>query len=177
MVLKRGKVVKLRPQSDKPADHPHGQVVEWFNRHRGGLLRYARRMLPASESAEDVVHDIFYRILRYPEPLSLRNPQAFLMTMARNTVIDRLRKIKAAPVFTERDEELFTLHHKMDHPEMMVAVERAIAELPESCRRVLILKRFHGLDTPAIARSMGISARMVQKHLAKAMAHLYDRLT
>ena len=177
MTLKREKVVKLHPQPNKPAGRPDSLVMEWFNRHRGGLIRYARRMLPASEPAEDVVQDIFYRILRYPEPLSLRNPQAFLMTMARNTVIDRLRKIKVAPAIEEYNEEWFALHHKMDYPEMMVAIEQAIHELPEHCRKVLILKRFHGLDTPAIARSMGISTRMVQKHLAKAMAHFYDRLT
>jgi RNA polymerase sigma-70 factor (ECF subfamily) len=170
-------VIKFRPRSDESVDHPDDLVVEWFNTYRSGLLRYAQRMLPASESAEDVVQDIFCRILRYPDPTALRNPQAFLMTMARNTVIDRLRRIKAAPAFDENNEEISALYQKMHHPEMMVAMEQAIQELPENCRRVLILKRFHGLDTPAVARSMGVSARMVQKHLATAMAHLYDRLT
>ena len=151
-------------------------VVEWFNLHRTDLLRYAGRMLPASESAEDVVQEIFYRVLKQKNPLALENPKAFLMTMARNAVIDRLRKIRPTSEVGEQIEGN-PGQQTLKHSEMLVAIEQGLRDLPERCRKVFILKRFHGKETAEIARIMGVSPRMVQKYIARAMSHFYERLT
>ena len=41
----------------------------------------------------------------------------------------------------------------------------AIATLPEKCRRVFLLRKVYGLKQREIAESLGISVRMVEKHM------------
>jgi RNA polymerase sigma-70 factor (ECF subfamily) len=48
----------------------------------------------------------------------------------------------------------------------------ALRQLPERTRDVFMLRRFEGLKHAEIARLYGISVRAVEKHFAKALAHI-----
>jgi RNA polymerase sigma-70 factor (ECF subfamily) len=168
-----GNIIVL-PARERPAAQGRELVVEWFELHRADLLRYGRRILPFGESAEDLVQDIFLRVLRHKNLDTLINPRAFLMTVARNAAIDHLRRQK--PLATLKQEEAPPPSSPLQETEMLYAIEKAIAELPTRCREVFVLRRFRGLDTAGTARELRISERMVQKHLKKAMAHFRERL-
>lgn len=56
------------------------------------------------------------------------------------------------------------------------ALEVALAELSPRARAIFLMRRFDEMGTGDIARTLGISPRMVQKHLTHAVSHLYDRL-
>ena len=169
-------VVPLRPAAEAQSRKSRDLVGEWFKLHRNDLLRYARRVLPASESPEDLVHDVFYRILKQEDLSALRNPRAFLMTATRNAAIDRLRKLKSSPLAEAGQEEERLDRTAMDGSEMMIAIEQALKLLPERQRQVFVLRRFRGMDTGTVAEALGISTRMVQIHLAKAMTHFHEQL-
>ncbi|MEJ8567975.1 RNA polymerase sigma factor [Elongatibacter sediminis] len=169
------KVLRFRPRRGRgghtaPDLGSRELVLEWFERHRAPLLRYARRVLPARESAEDLVQDVFCRLLDHPDLASLNNPQAFLMASARNAAIDRLRKLR--PQADVADLDLRPAGGApLDETELASAIGSALESLPDRCREVFVLRRFKGMDTAAVARRMGISKRMVQKHVAAALAH------
>jgi len=151
-------------------------AVEWFELHRRDLMRYARRILPSYESPEDLVQDVFYRLLKHRDISSLRNPRAFLMTATRNAAIDRLRSLSNSPLVEAPEEELAPEGGAMAGVETMIAIERALKLLPERQRQVFVLRRFKGMDTAEVAAALGISERMVQKHLAKAISHFHEQL-
>ncbi|MFT4822783.1 MAG: RNA polymerase sigma factor (sigma-70 family) [Halioglobus sp.] len=180
MSRRLGKVVPLVPVA-QAVDEDQGEIlIGWFDLHRHDLLRYVRRILPASESPEDMVQDVFYRLIRQGNFADLDNPRAYLMTIARNVAIDKLRRLKAAPeIIAETDSGAELDHnsvHTMEASEMIIAIERAMAELPERCREAFVLRRYRGMDTAETAAALGISRRMVQRHLKNAMAHFQDRL-
>lgn len=52
----------------------------------------------------------------------------------------------------------------------------AVAELPERTQQIFRLNRLEGLTYAEVARRLGISDSSVQKHLAKALAHVMRRL-
>jgi len=49
------------------------------------------------------------------------------------------------------------------------ALEAAITALPPKCRTVFLLSRIEGLSNAEVAKRCGISVKMVEKHLAKAI--------
>lgn len=180
MSRRLSKVVPLVPAAQAVAEDQGEILINWFGLHRHDLLRYARRILPAPESPEDMVQEVFYRLIRQGRFSDLDNPRAYLMTIARNVAIDKLRQHKAAPEMipeadprAEFDQDR---SHNMDAAEMIVIIERALKELPERCRDAFVLRRYRGMDTAETAAALGISRRMVQKHLKNAMAHFHDRL-
>jgi len=170
------KVVVLHPSPDKSSQKFRELVITWFELYSGQLLRYARRMLPVSESEEDVLQDIFCRVLQYQLPEKINNPQAFLMVVARNTVIDRLRKISSHPHSDETTEDVYLNQQVLTQSEMLIAIDKALHEIPNKSRLIFKLRRFEGMTTAEVASHLNISHRAVQKHLAKAMAHLYEQL-
>lgn len=57
------------------------------------------------------------------------------------------------------------------------AYEMALGELSPRCREVFLLRRHDAIDTNGVAAHFGISTRMVQKYMARATAHLEERLS
>ena len=50
-----------------------------------------------------------------------------------------------------------------------ILLKRTIIELPPKCRLAFMLSRFDGMSYPQIAQRMGISVKMVEKHITKAL--------
>lgn len=129
--------------------------------------------------ADDVAQDACVRALDLPAPHSVRDPVRYLFRIARNLVIDRRRK-RARD--TALSESLAVIEHGSSEPadpERILAgkqdldrVMAAIASLPPRCREAFTLHRFGGLSYAAIARRMGVSTSMVEKHIAEAMVRV-----
>ena len=142
-----------------------------------------RRNSRGAADADDVAQDACVRALDMPAPQSVRDPLRYLFRIARNLVIDRRRK-RARD--TALSESLAVIEHSSSEPvdpERILAgkqdLERvllAIASLPPRCRQAFTLHRFGGLSYAAIARRMGVSTSMVEKHIAEAMVRVTGAL-
>ena len=169
----RAKVVAL----DFNKAQRHSKLSEWFQQNRSRLLAYVQRKLPAEFCPEDIVQEIFAKLMQRKDPQDLENPGAYLMMMAKNTVIDHLRRNKHEQHYREQQPDDHSPESSdLHYPEMLIAMEQAIKDLPERCREVFILSRYHGLKTAEIAQRLDISPRMVQKHLIKAFDHFQAHL-
>jgi RNA polymerase sigma factor (sigma-70 family) len=51
---------------------------------------------------------------------------------------------------------------------------KAVASLPEQCRRVFLLRKIHAHSHKEIAEQLGISPRTVEKHIAKGVDRFTD---
>jgi RNA polymerase sigma factor (sigma-70 family) len=56
------------------------------------------------------------------------------------------------------------------------ALKQALAELPERTQQIFRLNRIEGMTHAQVARHLDISDSSVQKHLAKALAYVMQRL-
>lgn len=119
------------------------------------------------------------RALRLSGSQIVREPTRYVARIARNVLIDRGRRQKReAALFDWGLQGEIATRHDLD-PERIIAGEQAlmralaaIEALPPRCREAFKLHRFEGLHYVAIAHRMGISASMVEKHIAEAMLHL-----
>ena len=109
-------------------------------------------------------------------PDKVRDPVRYVLRIARNLVVDRLRqRSRESLILNSLAAVDFAARDPVD-PERILAgkqeLERVLAEigrLPPRCREAFTLHRFKGLSYAAIARHMGVSTSMVEKHIAEAM--------
>jgi RNA polymerase sigma-70 factor (ECF subfamily) len=86
--------------------------------------------------------------------------------------------VKLGEPYARRAESTESMAHAhMVEDEMKVAVQRAVAALPERCREIFELSRTHGLKYAEIAVVLGISIKTVEAQMGKALRFLREELS
>jgi RNA polymerase sigma factor (sigma-70 family) len=152
------------------------------NRHRA-LFRFFFRLTGRQALAEDLVHEVFLRMIRYRDTWQAANAHdsgafdAWMYRIARNTLVDHSRKhrhevpsgdehIETVP--SERPTPFDTTAKRQD----LALLYRALRELPEDKRELLVLTRFEGLSHEQIGRILGCEAGTVKGRVFRAMKEL-----
>ena len=133
--------------------------------------------------AQDVVQDACVRALQADARRNVQDPMRYVLRIVRNLFIDESRKRSREGMLFEYSEHIsFAAGNELD-PERILTGKQSLAGilaaielLPPRCREAFVLHRFEELSYPAIARRMGISISMVEKHIAEAMARLLRTL-
>jgi RNA polymerase sigma factor (sigma-70 family) len=144
----------------------------------------ARRSL----DGEDIGQDAVVRVLHAQDSaadigVGIENPVRYLFRVARNLFVDAERGRARERLVIDSAADLESRADSSADPERILAgrerLEQALAvieDLPPRCREAFRLHRFDGLSYVAIARRMGISPSMVEKHIAEAMLRLVRAL-
>jgi len=132
-----------------------------FRNHSAWLLAFLKRRF-GSETAEEIVQETFARSL---DKDGVRNPRAFLATLALRAAADHARREQARPVAWEVEEA--------DAPVLPDQVERVLLqqllrELPRPVREVYLLCRVAGFTYPEAAERLGISVKRVEARMTEA---------
>ena len=150
------------------AEPPFQQAIhELYSHHHGWLFTWLRRKLGCADNAADLAQDTFTRILSSRDVVaSIREPRAYLSTTARRLVIDRARRKQIEEAYLQI---LTTL-------EALEQIAFVLEELSAKQRQAFLLYFLDGLTQVDIAAHMGISERMVRKHLMHALLHCSNTL-
>jgi len=157
-----------------------GLLAELFERHHRGVYGFFYRMTSSREMSEDLVQDVFLRILRYRETYQPKTSfSAWMYGIARNALIDQMRKRRpeaaiddSLPEFSCGDalaDEQFRARQET------AMVRKALASLPADKREVLILSRYQDLKYDEIGRILGCEANTVKQRVFRAVRALGDR--
>lgn len=135
----------------------------------------ARRSL----DGDDIGQDAAVRVLQVKDAAAIDDPVRYLFRVARNLFVDAERARARERARIDPVADLETRADAAADPERVLAgkerLEHALSvidDLPPRCRQAFRLHRFDGLSYVAIARQMGISPSMVEKHIAEAMLRL-----
>lgn len=149
---------------------------------RNALARYFQRRVRDTSEVDDLVQEVFLRIVRRGAAGELEKLEGYVFKTAASVLTDRerRRKVRQASRHVPFEPEIHA--GETPGPERMLigletleAVGVALLELSERTRRVFILRRIEGLSSPEIARRLGISPSGVEKHLLKAVRHILAR--
>ncbi len=136
-----------------------------------------------SDTAKDVVQDAYADVLRDDRWRGIQNPRAYAMKAVRSLAGRLLQRARIVPIeLLANMEEVGHMDLNPDAYELLSAKQRrqlildAIEALPPQCRKVVKLRRLAEMLPKDIAQEMGISVSMVEKHLARGMATIADKL-
>jgi RNA polymerase sigma factor (sigma-70 family) len=146
------------------------------------LHGFARRRVGRQE-AEDIVQDAYLHVLQRGTAATLEQPRPYLYRITANLAVDFARKAKVRLRYLS-EEAIFSVNAAgTPTPEAATAgtlelqrLHAALAELPEACRKAFLLNRLEGLSHTIIAQRFGVSVRTIDRHMAKAAAHLREKL-
>jgi RNA polymerase sigma factor (sigma-70 family) len=141
-------------------------------------MRLAYRMTRDASLAEDVAAEALARAYsRWSTVQHLDQPEAWIMRVAVNIVIDDSRKTKLLRRWMPTlgsDRE--TTPAFDDDVAIRNALVAALATLPKRQREAIALRYLAGLDEDDISRSLQISPSSVRTHVQRGLAALRERL-
>lgn len=155
-----------------------GALATLFERHHARLYRYCLRMTGNRAASEDLVQDVFMRMLKYK--ITFRDDSSFVPWMfgiARNACIAHLRRTPAdhggeTPIEDVPADAL--IDHDPVAEQQRDLVRRALLTLPVDRREVLVLSRYEFKTYEEIARALGCSVGAVKVRVHRAMKQLRE---
>lgn len=147
--------------------------------YQSSVIAVTRHYLGDLEEARDVAQDVFVRLYENLDSFSGgENFKAWLLRVARNASIDRIRRIKSRPPASDvpvDDAELAS----SDDPEESSSraarealLHRAVARLGTQHREVVLLKEIHGLTLEEVAELLGLPLGTVKSRCNRARIEL-----
>ncbi len=145
-----------------------------FERYYHDLHHFISRSIGCRDKAQDVVQEAYARVLASNGNHDDSVLGALLYTTAKNIVIDQYRQNKSRQY--DNYEQLELAASRADEPEHRAAGRQSmnhllalIDALPPRSKEAFVLYKFDGLSHAEIAKQMGISINMVEKHIINAM--------
>lgn len=161
----------------------NGRLIEWFGLWRKPIRNWLRnRASVPPADIDDLAQEVFLRLLRYSDEVTVENPQGYLFRIAANVANEwrersRVRKPHDDSWLNELRIE------PAEEPENAVAkrrrteyVQAAVDRLPPRQRDVLLLHVNEGLTYKQIARERGLTYRIVLRDLTRAYSTLRMQL-
>jgi RNA polymerase sigma factor (sigma-70 family) len=168
------------------------QISEIIAEERLRLRNFIRRRVPDPSDAEDVLQDVFYKLVEANRLLMpIDHVTGWLFSVARNRITDLFRKKKTvafsdAGVESE-DGELLRIEELLPSPEagpealfirnaLLDELELALDELPKEQREVFVAHELEGRSFKDIEANTGVSVNTLISRKHYAVLHLRERL-
>jgi len=146
---------------------------------RPALVRYFKRKSGSAAEAEDLAQDVLVQTLSQVLRTSAADVKGYVFRAAVNRWRDRLRRklTRGTPVLWDDENfdfpaEHFTPERVLNARQELHQVTRALLELDERCRNVLLLVRLEHMKIDTVAQILGISRSAVNRLLAKGLARI-----
>jgi RNA polymerase sigma-70 factor (ECF subfamily) len=148
-----------------------------FERHHTRVYRYCLRMTGNRAAAEDLVQDVFMKMLKYKATFKEDSELVpWMFGIARNSCLAHLKRRAAEQVpATVPAEEVPEEPHDEPHDQRQTElVRQALLKLPPERREVLVLSRYEYKSYDEIARVLDCSVGAVKVRVHRAMKQLRE---
>jgi RNA polymerase sigma-70 factor (ECF subfamily) len=160
---------------------PRARVAELHRRFDAPLRRFFARHRARPDEIDDLAQEVFLRLIRLSDADAdcIANPQAFVFATATNLLRDRFRRRSVRGVELSVENDAPALEDEKSDPvaavaagQQLRAVVRALGTLKPTTRWAFLRHRLLGRSHADIARELGVSISMVEKHMICAIAAL-----
>jgi RNA polymerase sigma-70 factor (ECF subfamily) len=152
--------------------------LEWFKAvvlpHEAAVRARLKRICPEGFDVDNLVAESLARAYQVQDFARVTAGRAYLFTVARNLLIDALRRETIVSLDFVADLDVLrsddaTAERQLQARDELRWLQGVVDTLPPQPRKVFLLRRVHDLSLAAIAGRMALSVSTVEKHLAKAL--------
>jgi len=159
------------------AEDSNAFVADVAARHGSRLRRFLAARLRNAADIADLAQEVYLRLLRVERHDQIRNPEAYLLTIAGHVLQQHALASSAGPETLDVTDELVEarIAEEADpaaalHLEQrLAALDYALSRVSPKARAVFVLQRRDGCTLDEIAARLGISRSMVKKYLARVI--------
>jgi RNA polymerase sigma factor (sigma-70 family) len=168
------------------------RISDVVKREQSRLRNFIRRRVPDPLDAEDILQDVFYRLVEANRLLMpIEHVTGWLFRVARNRITDLFRK-KEPENFSEihsadEEDESLQFEDLLPSPDagpdalyarnvLLGELQRAVAELPKEQREVFVAHEFDGRSFKELSAETGVSVNTLLSRKRYAVLHLRERL-
>jgi RNA polymerase sigma factor (sigma-70 family) len=150
-----------------------------FERHHLALYDFLTRLTGDRAAAEDLVQDIFVRVLRYRATFRDEGRfETWLYRIARNARADHFRNRRVSEpldqAVLERPERAPGPARRLEVDRDRARLRRALLMLREDKRELIVLARYQDLRYEQIAEILGVEVGAVKVRVHRAIRELRD---
>lgn len=156
----------------------HDSVHRLYQQHHSWLNTWLRCRLGNAADAADLAQDTFVRLLKARHAHPLKQPRAYLSSIARGLMIDQFRRRALEQAYLESLAHLPAAHAPSEEQRWMILdtlqrLDRLLMQLKPRVRQVFLHAQLDDMSCPKIAEQLGVSRATVERDLAKAMGVCY----
>ena len=150
----------------------------WFSHiyqtHQSFLLSWFKSKLQHHHQSEDLSQEVFYRALKSQYHYQkIKEPQAWLMGIAKHVIIDHWRHQHVQRVYLEALEQLPeqfypSAEHEICIRETLYQIHLLLEKLPQRTSQIFLMSQLDGLTYRAISEKMNISEATVKRDMKQA---------
>ena len=161
----------------KVKDGDFGQMALIFERHHCALYGFIFHMIGNREESEDIVQNLFLRMLNYRHSFAGTGSfKTWMYHLARNLLNDYFKKNSKKPYMYPVDsfEEKNTAEHfgDIEKKQELQTLQMAMENLSNENRELLMLCRYEELKYHEIADLLGITEGAVKVRVHRALSQL-----
>lgn len=153
----------------------HQDVQTLYTDHHGWLDGWLRKRLGNSFDAADLAQDTFIRVLTRDVAEVIREPRAYLTTIAQGLIANQYRHRQIEQAYLDALALMPEQHAPSPEAraimlETLIEIDRLLDGLAVEARKAFLWSQLDGLGHAEIAERLHISISTVKRHIAKALA-------
>lgn len=154
------------------------EVEQLYRSHHSWLNTWLRRRVGCHAHAADLAQDTFVRLLKSRHAQPLKEPRAYLSSIARGLMIDQFRRRALEQAYLESLASMPASEAPSEEQRWLILdtlerLDRLLMQLKPRVRQVFLHAQLDEMSCPKIALHLGISRATVERDLARAMATCY----
>lgn len=151
---------------------------ELYDQYFTRLSAYVYKLCKSTSITEDVLQEVFMKIwVNRSENTRIESPEAYILSIAKNTTIDWLRKLSrqtnlVADLAAQVAECGNEAENKMSLESLEKTIASALSQLSSQKQQVFQLSKIAGISHDEIAHELHLSKSTVKNHLSETLKHI-----
>jgi RNA polymerase sigma factor (sigma-70 family) len=146
-----------------------------FERYQTPLFNFYLKLTGDRGTSEDLVQEVFFRILKYRQSYRVETPfRAWMYQIARNARLDFLRRQRPETSWEPELSPAVAPTDTAQQSQETALLHRALLRLPEEKREILVLSRFQDLKYEEIAKLLDCETGTVKTRVHRALQELRE---